>query len=218
MLSLKTSLVLALVSITFATGEAWARTPGVDEMEKIKELTVQLKIDADDAYVEAAKNAGNGNAEVQALKNLFALKQSSEKFNATVQQNLTNPGATTQGFDKLNRDYIAARDDFTDLSAYKIAGPLFETLTDTMGNLRHYYVSPNEYTYYADYNKLPSYPGVTSYVYTPTPAVPYYYRYPYYWHGNPYYYSYYPYRVNYRWGYGAYPYHYGYYGYRPWYR
>jgi Uncharacterized protein conserved in bacteria len=210
--------LLPAIFLTLGSGIVQARVPSSDEMAKVKNLAYQLKIDTDDAYVEAAKNAGSGNAEMDALKNLFALKEQAAKFEALVNSNLGSPGATTAEFGAVNGAYIAARDDFPDLTAYKIARPLFETITDTLGNLRQYYVGPSEYTVYKDVNTPPYYPGVSAFAYTPTPALPYYYRYPYYWHQSPYYYSYYPYRANYRWGYGAYPYHYGYYGYHPWYR
>lgn len=195
-----------------------ARTPSPEEISKVKSLSSQLKIDTDDAYVEASKNAGQGNAELSALKNLFVLKQKAAAFDDQVNQNLSNPAATDPTFNALNLTFAAARDDFPDLSAYKKSQPLFDTIVDTMGNLRRYYVAPTEYTVYKDYNTPPYYPGVSNFAYIPTATVPYYYRYPYYWHENPYYNSYYPYRANYRWGFGAYPYHYSYWGNHSWYR
>ena len=37
---------------------AASRAPSIDEMSRVKSLAEQLKMDTDDAYVEAAKDAG----------------------------------------------------------------------------------------------------------------------------------------------------------------
>ena len=196
---------------------ATARAPSISEMSRVQSLAEQLKIDTDDAYVEAAKDAGTSQGEEIALHNLYDLKQNAASFYDQVSQNINFPANTVDGFYSLNKIFSTSRDSFDKLTAYQKAKPMFETIVDSVGNLRQYYVAKGDYTAFPDYKVYPYYPGYTGYVYAATPAVPYYYRYPYYSHENPYYYNYYPYRTNYHWGYGAYPYHYSYYGRHYWY-
>ena len=76
-----------------------------------------------------------------------------------------------------------------------------------MGNLRFYYVAPEEYEDYPDFAVYPHYPGFHLFVHVWTPAKRHYFRHVQWWHLHPDYPERFPYRVDYRHGYGRHDVH-----------
>lgn len=195
----------ALVGVTSAE----ARQPSEAEMYRVKELAYQMEIDTDETYVEAVQAARQEDErERDALQKLYILKESAAYFYDQVELSFQAPEHTVVAFERLNDDFIDARDQFLRLRAYDKYRELFETIEDTMGNLRFYYVSPEEYRNYPDYEVYPHYPGFHLFVHIYKPNVVVYYRHPYFWHLHVDYDKRFPHRVDYKYGYGRYDAHY----------
>ena len=204
-------LLCAVVSVVVlaAAVAAFARTPGPAERERVKELAAQMDVDADEAYVEAVYASAEGEAvDAEALQKLYVLKESASYFNEQVEASLEAPEHTLVAFDRLNNDFIEARACFADLGAYAEHKELFETIEDDIGNMRHYYVGPEAYEGYPDYEIYPHYPGFHLFAHVYAPNAPYHYRHAHRWHMHAKHYELYPHRLQYRHGYGRHKVHY----------
>jgi hypothetical protein len=201
---------LVTAAVLAAAVAAAARTPDAVEMERVKELAHQMDLDADEAYVEAVYAAGDApNAEqTEALQKLYVLKESASYFNEQVQASYEAPAHTLVAFERLNDDFIEARQGFTKLGAYSEQRELFETIEDNVGNIRYYYVLPGRHQSYPDYEVYPYYPGFHLFVHVYGPNAPYHYRHVHRWHLHPKYFEVYPHRHEYRRGYGRHKVHY----------
>lgn len=189
---------------------ALARTPGPVEMTRVKALANQMDLDADEAYVEAVYAAGDtvGAPEAEALQKLYVLKESASYFNEQVEASYEAPAYTLVAFERLNNDFIEARNGFAALGAYAEQKELFETIEDDIGNMRHYYVFPERYESYPDYEVYPYYPGFHLFAHVYATNAPYHYRHTHRWHLHAKHFELYPHRRNYRHGYGRHKVHY----------
>jgi hypothetical protein len=200
-------LALLMLALWMVTTEA--RVPAEAEMSRIEDLALQLEIDTDEAYVEALHDAAPGDArEQEALHRLYTLMESALEFHELVQILHEDPSRTVAAFEQLNSDFVKAHEHFYSLRAYGDYRELFETIEDAMGNLRYYYVGPNEYKRYPDYKIYPYYPGFSLFVHIHVPAKPFHFRHVHYWHLHPKYHKHFPHRVKYLHGYGRYKHHY----------
>ncbi len=105
--------------------------------------------------------------------------------------------AGAHGFEAFEQAWTGAQEDV-----------VVETIEDAIGNLRYYYVAPDEYGAYADYEVYPYYPGFQLFVHGYAPENPFHFRHAVCWHLHPDYYKRYPYRANYKFGYSRYSEHY----------
>ena len=201
------SIVVVAAALAVALA-AFARTPAPAEMERVKALAHQMDLDADEAYVEAVLAAGDeaDAAETEALQKLYVLKESASYFND--QESYDAPAHTLVAFERLNNDFIEAHDGFAKLGAYVEYNQLFETIEDDIGNMRHYYVLPERYESYPDYEVYPHYPGFHLFAHVYAPNAPYHYRHTHRWHMHAKHYELYPHRLQYRHGYGRHKVHY----------
>jgi hypothetical protein len=185
-----------------------ARYPTPDEIARVKKLAFQMEIDTDEAYIESVRAAQHDSEREQAaLHNLYVLKESADTFYEQVGHYYAQPAKTTDAFNRLNNDFIKAREEFPYLTSYHEYRQLFETIIDTMGNLRFYYVASGAYRDFLDHAVYPYYPGYPAYVHIYLAATLYYYRHPSCWHLHSDHYLRFPHRANYRYGYGRYEVH-----------
>lgn len=210
---------VALAAILALPGGAGARQPAASEMERIQELAAQMVVDADEAYVEAVQGATGGETEEEGpLSALYNLREGASHFSRQIEISLESPGETVAAFQLLNAAFIDARGLFDRLGAYKEYRELFDTIEDTMGNLRYYYVAAEEHVNYPDYSIYPYYPGLPRFVHVYTAHNHYHYRHAYYWHRHPGYKKHFPHRAHYRPGYGRYKHHFKEYAGHSWHK
>lgn len=184
------------------------RRPSNKEQKQIRKFAYQLKVDTDEAYIESILKTSFSAEEELAIHKLYLLKISAWHF--AQQAHVYSYTSSYENLDwlRLNEAFFLAREDFLILSSFAKFQPLFETIIDTMGNLRYYYTAADTYHLYPDHEIYPYYPGYSGFVHVIVKGKNYHYRHKKYWHKDAKHYSTFPHRNGYRYGYGRHRTHY----------
>lgn len=186
--------------------------PSVTNMAEVKALADQLYLDTDDFYLESLHLVKGRPGEEVALQSTFQLRRQSSAFRQAVLDRYNTPKYTIDQWKQLNRSYSQACKVAGQLPANKASQALWETISDTIGFLRHYYIEPGRYLLYPDHFLTPYYPGHPGYRHHPHPHANlggrFPFRHPTRWHRHRDHYRHFSYRRKYRYGYGRFDQHY----------